>query len=140
VASSINAGAGGAVAMTVHALRKDGFDAEIAASLKNAPPGFALAGARIPRGRDSVRMTLTMSRDAPGQPVALQLEGRATISETVVTRPVVPAEEMMQAFADNLIIEAYTETAARPGAPAAQQKRRASPGILPAIPFEVVKP
>jgi len=232
--SSLNVGAGRPVAVTVHALRKDGFDGEIAVSLKNAPPGFALAGARIPSGRDSVRMTLTAPRVALDQPVALQLEGRATISGAVITRPVVPAEDLMQAFAyrhlvpeqellvavtgarrwmpnlapaeagplgvpaggtaqlriqypprapvadikfdlseppkgvtladvsavpggfslvvkaaadsppagyaDNLIVEAYTETTGRPGTPAAQQKRRVFLGILPAIPFEIVKP
>ena len=45
--------------VTVYALRKDGFDGEIALALKDAPAGFALSGARMPGGQDQVRITLT---------------------------------------------------------------------------------
>ena len=48
--SGINVGAGRRAVVTVHALRKDGFDGEIAVSLKDAPDGFALTGARIRAG------------------------------------------------------------------------------------------
>jgi len=42
-------------------------------------------------------------------------------------------------FADNLIVEVFTESAPRPGGNAATQKRRVSLGVLPAIPFEIVR-
>ena len=42
-------------------------------------------------------------------------------------------------YADNLIMEAFTETVQRRGA-AEPQKRRVAIGVLPAIPFEIVKP
>jgi hypothetical protein len=96
--SSINVRAGRAAAVWVHALRKDGFGGEIEIALKDAPPGFWLHGARVPAGRDHVRMTLTAPPEPLDQPVSLQLEGHAQINGQMVSRPVAPAEDMMQAF------------------------------------------
>jgi len=97
-ASSLSMRAGAVAPFTVHVLRKDGFEGEVELALKDAPPGFALSGARVPSGRDRVRMTLTAPQKALGKPVALQLEGRARIGGETVSRPVVPSEDMMQAF------------------------------------------
>jgi len=96
--SSISVRAGGTALVTVHAVRKDGFDGQIEVVLRNAPEGFALSGARIPAGRDQVRMTLTAPQTPLDKPVALQLEGRTRIGGRTLTRPVMPAEDMMQAF------------------------------------------
>jgi hypothetical protein len=231
--SSINLRPGGTASVCVYAFRKDGFDGDIEVALKAAPPGFALSGGRIPRGRDRVRMTLTGPRVPPDKPVVLYVEGRAKIGGKMVSRPVVPAEDMMQAFiyqhlapsqelmvatvgprrpmppveladsgpvqlpaggtaqvrftiprrpmlqgirlelrdppkgvtlgevtaesdglafvlktdrdmvqvgfADNLIVEAFAEVAARRPGAQAQKKDRVSLGVLPAIPFEIVQ-
>jgi len=67
--------------------------------LKEAPAGFSLGGARIPDGQDQVRLTLTVPPITPKEPLSLQLEGRARIQDAEVVRPVVPAENMLQAFA-----------------------------------------
>ncbi len=83
---------------TVHALRKDGFDGDIDIVLKDAPAGFTLSPARIPSGKDSVQVTLRAPRDAPSQLSPVRLEGRAQIGGVPITRPAVPAEDMMQAF------------------------------------------
>jgi hypothetical protein len=96
--SSLSVRAGGIVAVCVHALRKDGYDGEIEIVLKDAPAGFELNGGRIPAGSDRIRMTLTAPPKAPDEPVALQLEGRARISGQTVSHPVIPSEDMMQAF------------------------------------------
>jgi hypothetical protein len=84
--------------LTVHALRKEGFDREIRVALAGAPAGFVLSGGIIPAGSTRVTMTLTGPIEVPGGPVALRLEGRAAIGGQSVTRPVVPAEDMTQAF------------------------------------------
>lgn len=97
--SSLNAPAGRAVTATVYALRKDGWDGDIDMALKDAPDGFTLSGAQIPKGMDHVRMTLTAPRRPSDQPVVLQMEGSAQINGKTVTHPAVPAEDMMQAFA-----------------------------------------
>ncbi len=96
--SSINILTGGTVPVIVEALRKDGFNGEIELILKDAPPGFKLSGARIPAGCDRLRVTLTAPQKPLEQPINLQLEGRAKIDGQTVSRPVTPAEDMMQAF------------------------------------------
>ena len=98
VPSSVNARAGTAVPITVHALRRDGFNGPIDLELKDAPAGFRLSGAKIPAGQAKVRLTLTVPLQ-PGQaPTALRMEGRATIAGGEVRRPAVPADDMMQAY------------------------------------------
>jgi hypothetical protein len=96
--STISMRSGSVVPVHVHALRKDGYDGDIDVVLKNAPAGFRINGGRIPAGRDSVRVTLTAPAKAPEQPFALQVEGRAKIGGKLVSRPAVPADDVMQAF------------------------------------------
>ena len=96
--SSLSMLAGRFTEVTVHALRKDGFQGDIDVVLRDASAGFTLSGGRIPSGRDRVRMTLTAPRRPSDQPVALQLEGRAKVGGQTVSRPVVPADDVMQAF------------------------------------------
>ncbi len=97
--SSINVRAGGAEPVCVHVVRKDGFEGPIEVVLKDAPAGFRLSGGRIPAGRDRLWMTLSAPREPLDRPAALQLEGVAQAGEETIRRPVVPAEDMMQAFA-----------------------------------------
>ena len=96
--STLTVPAGGVVPFTVHALRKDGFEGDVELALKGAPAGFALSGARIPRGSPSVRLTLTAPRRSWTQPIVLHLEGRAQIDGKTVRRPAVPSDNVMQAF------------------------------------------
>jgi hypothetical protein len=106
--STLNVAAGRAVGVTVYALRKDGWDGDIDISLKNAPAGFMLSGARIPKGLDHVTMTLVTAprSTVTGQPVTLNLEGRAQIDGNTVVRPVIPANDMEQAFAYHHLVPA----------------------------------
>lgn len=96
--SSINLRAGLAAPIRVYASRKDGFGGEIEIAFKGDSHGFSLGGAKIPAGKDSVRITLNAPPRPLDGPVTLRLEGRAVIAMKVVTRPVVPSEDMMQAF------------------------------------------
>jgi hypothetical protein len=96
--SALNVSAGSRVPVTVHVVRKDGFDGDIALSLLDAPPGYALAGTRVPAGRDRIRVTLKVPRRPPDRPLPLQILGRARIGGRKVIRRAVPAEDMMQAF------------------------------------------
>jgi hypothetical protein len=74
--------------------------------LVNAPAGFTLSGARIPPGADSIRLTLTAPARAPPDSFAPGIVGRATINGATVTRPAVPADDMMQAFAYHHLVTA----------------------------------
>ena len=98
--ASINLPAAGVVPITVHAVRRDGFDGAIDLKLKDAPNGFLLGGARIPKGCSRTRVTLAVPPARRGRQslLPLEIEGRARISGRTVRRMAIPAEDMMQAF------------------------------------------
>lgn len=96
--STLNIHAGLGAPATVHAVRKDGFDGEIVLALADVDNGFTLEGGRIPAGCDGIRVTFGAPRQAPPEPVTLQLAGRAEVGGRPVCRTVAPAEDMMQAF------------------------------------------
>jgi hypothetical protein len=121
--SSINARGGATLPLTVYAVRRDGFTNEITLVLKDAPPGFTLSGGRLPAQQDQVRLTLTVPATPQPEPYSLCLEGRALIQGREVVRPVVPAEDMMQAFSYHHLVPAKELRVAvvgrgRPNAPA----------------------
>jgi hypothetical protein len=96
--SSITAPAGTAVPITVKALRKDEFDGDIILQMKDPSSGFELSGGRIAGDQEEVQLTLTIPPDAPLRPISVQMEGVATVRGREVRRPVVPADDTMQAF------------------------------------------
>jgi hypothetical protein len=96
--SSVNVPPGRSATVTVHAVRRDGFAGAIDLVVKDAPAGFALTDARIPADKDSVQVKLSAPRGAPRRAFPLRLEGHAQIGGALVSRPVAPAEDMMQAF------------------------------------------
>jgi hypothetical protein len=101
VPSSIIARAGQVVPITVFALREDGFDQDIELKLLDAPEGFQLDGGMVPGPADRVQMTLTVPSTPPSEPVMLEMEGsapRRLRSRSMIVRPAIPAENMMQAF------------------------------------------
>ena len=98
VPASVNVRAGGTAPLTVYVVRRDGFDGDIALSLKNAPRGMTLGGGWIPAGQDQVRLTVSAPPFARETVVSLGVEGIATIDGQEVRRLAVPAEDMMQAF------------------------------------------
>ncbi|MHC4199823.1 MAG: hypothetical protein ACYSU0_07515, partial [Planctomycetota bacterium] len=89
---------GRSVPLTVHALRKDGFDGASALVLADRPRGLELTGARIPAGCNRVVMTLTAPRRTSDELVRLRLFGRSRIGKVTATRPALPSEDVMQAF------------------------------------------
>lgn len=106
--SSINVSAGGAVPITVTAIRHDGFSGDIQLTLASAPSGVTVSGGLIPAGQDKVRMTISAPPVAATggalqntllDPAPVALQGEALINGTTVVRPAVAAEDMMQAFA-----------------------------------------
>lgn len=93
--------AGALTPITVHAMRNDNFAEDIELALVNPPPGFSLSGGVVPGNADRVQMTLGAPPTSPAGPVVLEMVGRAKGKggRTWITRPAVPAENMMQAFA-----------------------------------------
>ncbi|MBN1446055.1 MAG: hypothetical protein JW957_08120 [Candidatus Omnitrophica bacterium] len=97
--SAVNLNAGGSQAVKIHALRKRGFSENIELALAGETHGFTIQGGFIPAGRDSVYITLTAPLQTEDSPFALTIEGRSVINGQEAVRPVIAAEEMMQAFA-----------------------------------------
>jgi hypothetical protein len=98
VPSSVNVRAGATAALTVYALRKDGFSDEIALTLKDGPSGFTLSGGRVPAGQDQAKVSLKAPPTPTKEPLSLCVEGRAVIQGRQIVRAAVPADDMMQAF------------------------------------------
>jgi len=137
VPASLNSRAGSSVAVTVHALRKDGFTNEIKLALKDAPKGFALSASRVPPGTNMARINLTVPAAENTNIVVLVIEGRANINGREVTRVAVPAQDMMQAFYYRHLVPAQELQVAvigrpPPARPAAAAKASASPAKTPA--------
>lgn len=95
---SINARPGSSLAITVYALRKDGFSGDIDLFLTHNPVDFVLSGAKVPANQEVVRVTLQVPTTYRPKPINLVLSGRAVIQGQQVVRTATPAEDMMQAF------------------------------------------
>ncbi len=126
VPSVINAVAWKLRPITIFALRKDGFDGEIALSFKGDPEGVLMDAGLVPTGQDRVQVTLALASWLPAAPVNLCLEGRATIAGQQVVRAAVPADDMMQAFAYKHLVPAEQLSVLLPGS-GRRPKRPADP-------------
>jgi hypothetical protein len=96
--SVLNVPAGGHVALEVQVLRLDGFTGEISLALENAPPGFVLAGARIPAGANKIRLTLGVPPGCQPGVLTPRLVGRANAGGRMIHHDAVAADDAMQAF------------------------------------------
>jgi len=112
VPSGLNVQGGRSTPVTVHALRKDGFTGEIKLGFEGEAKGFKLGGGRIPAGRDHVRITLETPTSKVDRLATLRLVGVARIGDTTVSRPAIPADDVMQAFLWRHLVPAEAFTVA----------------------------
>ncbi len=87
-----------AAAVTVYAIRKDGFKGPIKLKFQDLPEGFASPGATLPAKQQSVRLAVKTSLAEMEKPVRLTVVGSAKIGDREVVHEAVPAEDRMQAF------------------------------------------
>ncbi len=85
-------------AVTVYAIRKDGFDGPIKLGFKDLPEGLESGGATLAAGKESTRMAVKTSLVEMDGPVNLTVVGTAKVGEAEIVREAVPAEDRMQAF------------------------------------------
>ncbi len=113
--SALNAGRTGSAAFAAVAVRKDGWQGDIAIRLRRPQRGFTLEGGLIPAGRDSAPMTLTAHDRGADQSLRVELEAVAQIGGVEVVRSVRPADLRMQAFGNTHLVpaEALWVTASR---------------------------
>jgi len=78
--------AGGSVALTVHALRRDGFKGDIRVSVKGLPEGFVVSPAVIPGTQTSTRLTITAPEDVPEKSRLLRDELLLMVTDPVPLR------------------------------------------------------
>ena len=85
-------------AVTVYAIRKDGFDGPIKLSFKDLPEGLESSGATLAANKEVVKLALKTSLTEMEKPVNITVVGSATIGGRELVHEAVPAEDRMQAF------------------------------------------
>lgn len=98
----------GSAAVTVFAIRKDGFDGPIKLSFKDLPPGLESSGATLGPKQVSVGVAVKTSLTEMEKPINLTLVGSAKSGDREVVHEVVPAEDRMQAFLWRHLLPAET--------------------------------
>jgi len=98
----------GSIALTVYALRKDGFDGPITLSLKGLPAGLESPGATLPAGKEVVQLGVKTTLAEMDAPVNVQVVGTAKVGEQEIVREAVPCEDAMQAFLWRHLLPAET--------------------------------
>ena len=78
---------GATMAFEVVAIRRDGFDGEIALAVENLPPGVTATGFPIPKSGGRGIVLLTAAEDAAAGSAPLVISGRATVAGADVVRP-----------------------------------------------------
>jgi len=87
-----------AVALTVFALRKDGYTGPIRVNFKDLPEGFQSSGTTIGANKTTARLTIKTSLVETEEPIKLTVVGTAKIGDREIVHEAVPAEDRMQAF------------------------------------------
>jgi len=98
----------GSAAVTIFAIRKDGYDGPIHLSFKNLPQGLESPGATLAAKQETVGLTVKTSLKAMEAPVNVILVGTAMIGNREVVHAAVPAEDKMQAFLWRHLLSAET--------------------------------
>ncbi len=92
--------------LSVYVFRRDGFAGDIRLELKDPPPGFSMAPAKLSGKQEVVQVTLRSRLPETQEPVKLSIVGRATIGGREVVRQAVAADDKMQAFAYHHLVPA----------------------------------
>ena len=107
----------GSAAVTVFAMRKDGFDGPIKLSFKNLPQGFESGGATLGTKQESVGLGLKTSLAETEKPLSITVIGTAKVGDREIVHEAVPCEDKMQAFlwrhllpADDLPVFVYNSS------------------------------
>lgn len=98
VPPSIGLRSKGSAAVSVYAIRNDGFSGDIQLSLKDPPQGFTASPLVLKNGQEMVRFTLRSGLVDSELPVPLVIQGRASVDGQEIFREALAAEDRMQAF------------------------------------------
>jgi hypothetical protein len=98
VPSSVIVRSKGSGAVTVWAIRKDGYNGPIKVQVKDAPAGVLSSPITMKAGVEKVRLTVKTTLKDAKPPVGISVEGSAKIQDRTVAHRAVPADDRMQAF------------------------------------------
>ncbi len=98
VPSSVSLAINSTAAVTVYAVRKDGFTGPIKLALKDPPPGFTAGPVTLAANQKVARFAFKGGPTATKGPVQLSIVGSTKVGEQEVVHEAVPAEDRMQAF------------------------------------------
>ena len=98
----------GSTAVTVFAIRKDGFDGPIQLSFKDLPKGLESPGATLGAKQEVVGLAVKTSLTAMEKPVNVTVVGTAKVGDREIVHEAVPAEDKMQAFLWRHLLAAET--------------------------------
>ncbi|MHB1033648.1 MAG: hypothetical protein ACYC35_15445 [Pirellulales bacterium] len=85
-------------AVTIHAIRKDGFAGPIKLDLKDPPAGFVAPARTMPPTQAVTPFPVRTTLPNTNEPVNLAIEGSAKIGQQELVHQAIPAEDRMQAF------------------------------------------
>lgn len=88
----------GSAAVTVFAIRRDGFNGPISLNFKDLPQGFESGGATLAADKESVGLALKTSLAETERPLDVTVVGTAKVGDQEIVGQAVPAEDKMQAF------------------------------------------
>jgi hypothetical protein len=98
VPSSVSLATNSTAAVTVHALRRDGYTGPIKLTLKNPPAGLTAAPVTLPANQNVARFVVKSGAATSDGPVRLTIEGSAKPGAVEIVHAAVPTEDKMQAF------------------------------------------
>ncbi|MDD4869166.1 MAG: hypothetical protein PHR77_01300 [Kiritimatiellae bacterium] len=108
IPSRISMPSKGSAAVTVFAIRRDGFDGPIKLGFKDLPQGFESSGATLAAKQDAVGLAVKTSLTEIEKPVNLTVVGSAKIGDREVVQEAAPSEDRMQAFLWRHLLPAET--------------------------------
>jgi hypothetical protein len=98
VPSSASLRSNSTASVTVHAVRRDGFNGPIKLGLKDPPTGFTSSPVTLSATQAMARLSIKTDLISTKDPVCLSIVGSAKLNEKQVFHEAVPAEDRMQAF------------------------------------------
>jgi hypothetical protein len=106
--SSVIIPADGIAVMTIHAVRRDGFNGEINIELNHAPDGFVMHNGVIAEGKNSIRVTIAAPRSYVGEIIYPEITGIGKANGKNIIRKAKAADDVMQAFLYRHLLQTET--------------------------------
>lgn len=109
--SAVTIPSGGAAKAELHVRRKNGFTGAIDVRIANQKQGLSISGGHIPENCDSIPIVIRTDRRVSGGKSGINMVATAEINGANVTKRVIPADDITQAFITHHLVETDFMTA-----------------------------